>query len=216
MPATTAEKHPISLYIFLGIWLAIILLLSLNEAFIPETGQPPGNILLAALTPILLFLLLFMLMRPFRQFILSLDIRLLILLHSWRMLGMGFVMLYVIDQLPPLFAFLAGFGDSLAAISAVIIGYALFTHTNGVSRLAISSWNTFGLVDFIVAISIGILTQTNATLYDSSGVSSDLMTVFPFVIIPCFLVPLLAITHIIIFLQLHYNFKAQQTILLTN
>jgi len=216
MPATTTKNHPISLYIFLGIWLAIILLLSLNEVFIPEIGQPPGNILIAGITPISLFLLLFILIKPFRQFILSLDMRLLILLHSWRMLGMGFVMLYVIDQLPPLFAFLAGFGDSLAAISAVIIGYALFTSTKGVSRLAIKSWNTFGLLDFIVAISVGILTQTNATLYDSSGVSSDLMTVFPFVIIPCFIVPLLAMTHIIIFLQLHYNFKAQQTIFLNN
>jgi len=209
--APALRSHTAALFVLIA-WFSLITILGFNQFFVPLQGETPANILLSIITSLGLFALLYLNYRPFREYVLALDMRLLIMLHSWRMLGLGFIMLYMLDNLPPLFAFLAGLGDALAAIAAVFIAYQLFTSHNGVYRKNILRWNTFGLVDFIVAVSIGILTQTDAPLYAESGISSDIMVSFPFVIIPGFLVQLLTITHIIIYLQLRNNHPQQQRI----
>ena len=209
--ATLYTKHkPISIIILM--WFMLILALSLNDIFIPPTGESPVNILLSAAISVGFFMLAYWRITTFREYVLNIDMRFLIMLHSWRMIGMGFVMLYLFDILPPLFAFLAGFGDAATAIAAVFLAYALFTNTQGVSKRLIWRWNTFGLLDFVIAVSVRILTQTDAILFAANGVSSDLMTAFPFVLIPGFLVQLLTITHIFIYLQLHNNYKHQKFI----
>jgi len=201
------SKSSVKVAAMLIIWFIVILLLSLNQFFVPVRGEPPLNILLSALLSIGVFFLAYWRADKFRNFVLNIDMRFLIMLHSWRMLGMGFVMLYMLDQLPPLFAFLAGFGDAATAIAAVFLTYALFIRAEGVSKKTIWRWNAFGLVDFIIAVSIGILTQTDALFFSASGISSDLMTVYPFVLVPAFLVQVFTITHIIIFLQLRHSKK---------
>jgi len=140
-----------------------------------------------------------------------------------RMLGMGFIMLHLFSLLPGLFAYLAGLGDALTAVGAIILTYAFVKDRhgvpdgvpNGVSKNWILRWNTFGLLDFILAVSVGILTRSDAILAPASGVNSDLMTTFPFVIIPGFLVQVFTLTHIIIYLQLKNNYKNDATIKLT-
>ena len=205
------RRQHTGLSMVLLIWFFLIMGLSLNQSFVPLHGEPPLNILISAGIAIGSFLLAYRILPPFRTYILKLDMRFLIMLHSWRMLGMGFVMLYLYDQLPPLFALLAGFGDAVTAIAAVLLAYALFVNQQGVSRKWVWRWNTFGLLDFIIAVTIGILTQTDALLFAANGVSSDLMTVFPFVLIPAFLVQVFTITHIIIYLQLKNNNQSNLT-----
>ena len=190
-------------------WFGLILGLSLRGSFIPLAGETPVVLLLSGLATLSLFALAYRTLPAFRTYVLGLDMRLLIMLHSWRMLGLGFVMLYMVDQLPMSFAFLAGFGDALAAVGAIVLAYLLFTNRSGVSKKLISRWNTFGLVDFIIAVSIGVMTQTNGLLASNTGVDSDLMTAFPFVIIPAFLVQVFTLTHIIIYLQLGNIWKGK-------
>lgn len=202
----------IAISITLLVWLSLILALSLNQAFIPVRGEPPQNILLSVIASLSLFTLAYRLMPAFREYVLNIDMRFLIMLHSWRMLGMGFVMLYMFDKLPPLFAILAGVGDAATAIAAVFLAYALFTKRQGVSKSLVWRWNTFGLLDFIVAVSVGILTQTDAILFAANGVSSDMMVAFPLVIIPGFLVQVFTLTHIIIYLQLHNTHQNNKVI----
>jgi len=211
MTTSPNTKHT-KISVIILIWFSLILALSLNHSFIPAKGELPVNILLSAAISVGLFILAYWRLPIFRDYVLNIDMRLLIMLHSWRMLGMGFIMLYLFDKLPPLFAFLAGFGDAATAIAAVFLAYALFTERQGVSKKLIWRWNTFGLLDFIIAVSIGILTQTDAVLHASNGVSSDLMVAFPFVLIPGFLVQLFTITHIIIYLQLHNNHQEHKFI----
>ncbi len=208
LPPVERNQHAIIGLILLA-WFGIVLGLSLSGTFVPPTGELPLNLLLSGLLTLGLFTLAYRTLPVFRAYVLNLDMRLLILLHSWRMLGLGFVMLYVVDQLPMLFAYLAGFGDALAAIGAIVVGYLLFIRRAGVSVKLISRWNTFGLVDFIIAVSVGVMTQTKGILASTTGVDSDLMTVFPFVIIPAFLVQVFTLTHIIIYLQLNYTWKGK-------
>ena len=191
----------------LMLWFGLIMALSMNGVFISEPGQAPMNMLLSFAASLGIFTLCYRKFAGFRQYVLALDMRFLILLHSWRMLGLGFVMLYTQDSLPALFAFVAGFGDALTAIVATILAYTLFIRPASVSKKTVWRWNAFGLLDFVLAISIGILTRAGAPLVLDNGISSDLMTVFPFAMIPGFLVQVFTLTHLIIFLQLR-NGKA--------
>lgn len=195
-------------------WFGIILGLSLSSTFIPPAGKPPLILLLSGLVALSLFALAYRTLPAFRAYVLSLDMRLLILIHGWRTLGLGFVMLYMVNQLPMLFTFLAGFGDAIAAVGAILLGYLLFTSRSGVSKKLISRWNTFGLVDFVIAVSVSVLTQTNGLLASNTGVDSDLMTAFPFVIIPAFLVQVFTLTHIIIYLQLKNVWKGRSYVVM--
>ncbi|HEB58783.1 MAG TPA: hypothetical protein ENJ01_06160 [Gammaproteobacteria bacterium] len=186
-------------------WGGLIIVLALDGFFAPPVGTPPLRLLVSGALVLAAFTAAWFLLPAFRAWVLALDMRLLIQLHSLRMLGMGFVMLYMVDRLPMSFAFLAGFGDALTAIGAVALVWAMMSHRDGVSRRWIWRWNTFGLLDFIVALTVGILTRQGGVLYPAGGPDSDLMTSFPFAFIPAFLVQVFTLTHIIIYLQLRHR-----------
>ena len=199
--------------LLLFIWFMLVTTLGYSGFFIPDVvGQPPVMLLISGIVTLTAFTLAYRYLGAFRDYVLNLDMRLLIMLHGWRTLGLGFVMLYIIGQLPALFALFAGFGDAIAAVWAIIIAYLLFTRSEGISKKAILRWNHFGLIDFILALSLGVLSQSNGLLQLTESVDSDLMVTFPFVIIPGFLVQILVITHIIIYLQLRKNWKNQDVI----
>jgi hypothetical protein len=75
--------------------------------------------------PVTVFALVYRSSETFRSLVLAMDTGVLVMLHSWRMVGMGFLFLYAHNVLPGLFAWLAGVGDMLAAAGAMIIGTAL-------------------------------------------------------------------------------------------
>lgn len=205
--ATMAVKQPrhTGLIIVLLAWFGLVVALGLNDFFVPPPGQPPINLLLMALLALGLFFTAYYTRPRFRDYVLNLDMRFLIMIHSWRTLGLGFIMLYLFDRLPALFALAAGLGDALVAIGAVFLAYALFQRPETVSRTWIWRWNTFGLLDFILAVSLGILTRSGSVLIQADAVNSDIMTQLPFIVIPGFLVQVFTLTHIIVFLQLNQS-----------
>lgn len=186
----------------IGLWFILILVASISEIFAYSSGQPPVLVLMAVTMPVLLYAVLYYSNSVFRAWVLALDIRRLVLLHSWRMIGMGFIFLFFQDRLPALFAFPAGLGDAMAAIGAVILGITLYENREPVPRRRIWLWNAFGLIDFIIAVSLGVLTRTNEILYVEGQAGSDIMGSFPLVMIPGFFVPFYIIIHLVIFAQL--------------
>lgn len=194
----------VGLYAFMiGVsWFSVILAIALSGGFDAQAGERPLGILGAVIMPPVIFSIAYLYIGVFREWVLALDIRHLILLHSWRMVGFGFVFLYFHDRLPALFALPAGLGDGMAAIGAVFLGIALYEKATSVSTRRIFLWNTFGLVDFIVAVTMGVLTRTGELLYLGGPVSSDIMGSFPLALIPGFAVPFYVITHLIIYAKL--------------
>ena len=134
----------------------------------------------------------------FRNHVLALDTGVLVMLHSWRMVGMGFLFLYAHNVLPGLFAWLAGLGDMLAAAAATVIGTALLKGKT-VSRQTLWRWNTFGLLDFIIAVVVGTSLRS---VYLGGTVNTDAMAQLPLSLVPTVIVPLYIITHVVIYLQL--------------
>jgi len=194
----------------LAAWFALIAWLSLAGAFVTPPGPPPWPIILAVNVPIVAFVALYFSSAAFRGFALGFDLRILVLLHAWRTVGLGFVFLYFHDLLPGLFALPAGLGDALAAFGALALGIALYR--GPVAKGWVAAWNGFGLADFIVALIMGIAAGEPALAALTGSVSMAPMQLFPTGLIPAFIVPLYIIIHIIIFLQLRRHWGASAVV----
>ena len=97
-----------------------------------------------------------------------------------------------------MFAWLAGLGDALAAAGATLIGIKLLRGSE-VSKRVLLTWNSFGLMDFLIAISVGTALRS---AWLGSEIPTDPMAFLPLSLIPTLIVPFYMITHLIIFLQL--------------
>ena len=183
-------------------WFAAVLGTALAGGFSAPAGERPLAILLAVTMPVVIYGIAYFSVNAFRDWVLALDMRQLILLHSWRMVGAGFVMLYFYDRLPAIFALPAGLGDAMVAVAAVFIAVALYQRVETLSRRRVYLWNTLGLLDFIVAVMLGVMTRTGELLHAGGQISSDIMGTFPLALIPGFAVPFYVITHLIIHAQL--------------
>ena len=195
-PFRSLPAMPILVGIGLAGWALLVTILALAGVYATPVDRLPVATLASLLTPLAGFALA-MQFPSIRARVLALEEAPLILLHTWRMLGLGFVFLYVHGQLPALFALPAGLGDALAAIGATMICLRLF-RDRPVSVKQRIVWNLFGLLDFVVAVAAGVLTRTRW----NGGVPSWAMGEFPLALIPGFAVPLFAITHLILLTKL--------------
>jgi hypothetical protein len=162
--------------------------------FKADPNLPPLALGLAALTPIVVFLLWSGTSAGFRQFVLSLNPRTLTLVHSWRIAGFTFLALYATGILPGVFALPAGLGDIAIGATAHL---AATKFANSSRRRGFILWQILGILDLVVAITLG----TTARLIDPHGVSTGVMNVLPMSLIPTFAVPLLIILHVICIAQ---------------
>ena len=77
-----------------------------------------------------------------------------------RMPGLGFVLLYAYNVLPGMFALLAGLGDAMAAVDATFISIKLLCGSE-VSKQSLPRWNSYGLIDFLIAITVDTLLRSS-------------------------------------------------------
>lgn len=180
-----------------GVWLLLVTALADSGALASSQGLlrlvMPATILL----PVLAFLFAYRYSAKLRAWVTGLDTGVLVILHSWRMLGAGFLLLYAFDVLPGLFAWLAGTGDMLAAAGALVLGVRLLQGRQ-VRPAVLMRWNAFGLLDFLVAVGVGTALRSS---YSGGAVSTDAMASLPLSLIPTFIVPVYIILHLMIFLQ---------------
>jgi hypothetical protein len=117
----------------------------------------------------------------------------LIQLHIWRLLGVVFLILLAQGKVPALWALPAGIGDILVAATAPWIARHLVT-ARGRSRAI--TWNLWGMADLIVAIALGNMTSPGAAQVFRTVPTSEILTAFPMVLVPGFLVPLAFTLHV--------------------
>jgi len=65
----------------------------------------------------------------------------------------------------------------------------------GAERLVLS-WNLFGLLDLIVAVTMGFLTSPSPLQLLSLDAPNELISAFPLVMVPVFAVPLSVLLHL--------------------
>src|SRR5262249_44425760 len=138
--------------------------------FHPSGTQPPLGIGLAAGLPVLLTGLALLVWRPFRAWAESLDLPLLTSLQAWRVAGFVFLVLYSAGSLPGSFALPAGLGDLAVALSAPFVAGYLAVHRYLPARRFYLGWTAFGILDLLVAVTLGVLNAVGPWGLLSDGV----------------------------------------------
>jgi hypothetical protein len=184
----------------LAVWLLLVVSLGASGAFVSRPGTPPIGMAIGVGAPLLLFFGMLRISQSFRDFLLSLDLRLVTGIQAWRWAGLGFLSLYAHNILPAMFALPAGLGDMAIGFAAPWMALALARRPGFAASATFIRWNVFGILDLVVAISLGTLGATLST--GASGeISTAPMATLPLLLIPAFLVPLFLMLHAVALMQ---------------
>jgi hypothetical protein len=119
----------------------------------------------------------------------------LIGVQLYRALGAIFLVLYGAGKLPGLFAWPAGLGDVLVGVLAPVIAVAYARGPDKNEDLVLG-WNIFGIVDLIVAVASGFSTSPSPFQLFAFDQPNQLVSMFPLVLIPTYLVPVSVLLHL--------------------
>src|SRR6202012_5020747 len=155
--APTSSSMSILVGITVSAWLALVLTLAARGAFIAPPGAPPLGLLIGLFAPLAIFLVGYWTSQSVREFILSIDLRLIVAIQAWRWAGFGFLTFYTYRLLPGLFAWPAGLGDMAIGITAPFVLMALIRRPGFAGSRRFVAWNLAGILDLTVALSIGAL-----------------------------------------------------------
>ncbi len=174
-------------------WFVIILVLISNGIFHVEDGQRSPLLLIALISPIAGSYIIYKSSKTVQQFIFSIPLHWLTVIHVARTGGILFLYLMVLGILPAVFALPAGVGDFTAGILAIPASYMLWKMKKHARKMAAVA-TIFGIGDLVVAIIIGNISSAG------SSISNTLL-----VLIPTFLVPLFLIAHMFTIVRLQKN-----------
>jgi hypothetical protein len=182
------------------LWAVLVSILGANDGFVRAPGALPLPILAGLLTPILVFLVAFWTVGPFRDFVLSIDLPAMAGIQAWRFGGLGFIALYSYGILPGLFAWPAGLGDMAIGFTAPFVILALRRQPAFAAGRLFQVWNVLGILDLLVAVGLGAMSAMLG-IGISAAITTFPMGVFPLVLVPAFLVPLFLMLHLASLLQ---------------
>jgi hypothetical protein len=124
-----------------------------------------------------------------------------IAVQLYRVEGVIFLVLYAFGLLPGVFALPAGAGDVATGLLALNIAINATRGAELRSRTVLL-WNIFGIADLIVALTTGFFSSPSPIQRFAFDHPNQLISMFPLVLIPTFLVPLAILLHIISLRQL--------------
>ena len=131
----------------------------------------------------------------------------LIAANTVRVIGVWFLVLHAQGRLPASFALTAGWGDIGIGLTAPVMAWYVATRGRQ-ARAPLTIWNALGLLDLIVAVGLGI-SSSPAMQAGVTAASSSVMTTLPWLLVPGFLVPTLAATHLAIFYRLRVGLEPE-------
>jgi hypothetical protein len=185
-------------FIALALWLGLVAFLAAQGAFVGGAGSPPLPIFFGFAIPLVVFFAAYFGWTAFRTFILGADLRLVAAIQAWRWGGLGFLTLYAKGVLPWLFAFPAGLGDMAIGVTAPWIVLSLVRQPLFAASRRYAIWNILGIVDFVVALSMGTLCSGafHGITRLIGNVTTGAMAQLPLVLIPAFMVPFFTMLHL--------------------
>ena len=181
MPASFLVR--IILWLWLGGAIAIGHFLILRR--LPPLAMPGISLGLAALTALAYFKI-----GTLRNWVDSIDLRGLVLLHVTRFIGLFFLSLYQRGELPRELLS-ASIGDIIIATMALPVVFAPLA--DEARRRAIVIWNVVGFVGLLLAL----VTMARLTL--SAPAELRAFTRLPMSLVPTLLIPLLLFIHVVLF-----------------
>jgi uncharacterized membrane protein YhdT len=156
---------------------------------------------LAIFLPVMLGAPLLLLSRRVGQVLDGMPATWLVALQLYRVFGGWALAAWLHGALPGVFALPAGVGDVLTGLFAVPAAIAVASGT-AQGRKAAIAWNIFGLADFAVAITLGMITSPGPFQLLVPSVTSIGAGTYPDVLTPAFVVPVSILLHALSLRQL--------------
>jgi len=166
----------------------------------PGAGLRP--VLLAIFIPVTGLVLATATLPRFRTWVLSLDLRMLTLMQSWRVIGFVFLPLYAYDVVPGLFAWPAGLGDVAVGLAAPFVAARLARDPRYAASRGYLWFHLAGLLDFVGAAGTAMLASGAFPAIHAGLPTSAAMEVWPLFLFPGFGVPLFIALHLAALLQI--------------
>ncbi len=126
----------------------------------------------------------------------SLPNHVIIVAQVFRLIGVLFLTLYWAGLMPGEFAIPTGVGDVIAGITAPVVAYLYYKRAAVAKKLALY-WNYFGILDLIIAITLGAFTAPTLVQTLAFNNPNELILLYPMVTVPTFAVPFSLILHVI-------------------
>jgi hypothetical protein len=200
LPPATARAVRGGVALFLGAWLGAALLLAPTPASLLTRDRFYLSPLIPAFVALPLTIALVALRRSpaLRRVVAAASLPALIGVQVYRSIGILFLILLALGQLPAYFALPAGWGDIAIGFTAPLVALALARGVGGGRTLAMS-WNVLGLLDLVVAVGMGtgLLAPILAPELGPRVAPTPAMGVFPMVLVPTFAVPVSVLLHLI-------------------
>jgi hypothetical protein len=161
---------------------------------------PPRVLRLTTLFFVIFLFLVLANLKVYKAFYNKIKIQDLISVHIFRIVGGTFIILALYDSLPKTFAFIAGCGDVITALSSIYVVRQIEKGAKNAKTLAYI-WNTFGFIDIIfTAVAANYLTKVSI---DNGSMGVDTLARFPFCLIPAIAPPLIWFLHSAIYKKLN-------------
>jgi hypothetical protein len=189
------------------LWAAVAWTAAIDGVF--RTGASPLPLLPSAiLLPVIIGAPLLLLSKRVGQLLDAMPTTWLVAVQLYRVFGSQWLAYWVRGLLPGLWALPAGTGDVLIGLFAVPAAIALVTGT-AEGRKAAILWNIFGIVDFAVAITMGMIISPGPfQLIVPNGPSIGLDG-YPNVLTPAFVVPSSILLHALSLRQLRRRSRTE-------
>lgn len=199
---TPRQRQAVWLFVMLPftLWATVAWTAAINGAF--RAGASSLPLLPAAiLLPVIVGAPVLLLSKRIGQLLDAMPASWLIALQLYRVFGSQWLAYWLGGLLPGLWALPAGTGDVLTGLFAAPAAMALASGTAEGRRAAIL-WNVFGLADFAVAITLGMIMSPGPfqlIIPDGPRMAVDS---FPNVLTPAFVVPSSILLHALSLRQL--------------
>jgi hypothetical protein len=192
--SVSASPVPSALWLTLGVWLCGALIAAAYGllARLPVTAIP-----LFVWTPVLVCVLLLRISSQVRAAVAAVPLYALVIFHSLRALaGAAFLVYEARGLLTSAFALPAAYGDLAVGLLSIPVALAA-RRSPSAARRAVAAWNLFGLLDIVLVF---IMAQ-RILLFGAGPDAMRAFFLFPMPVIPLFLVPLVFLSHGLIFVR---------------
>ncbi len=184
-------------------WLLLNGWLAWRNFYSETTGLPP-RLALAVLPPLILIGILFI-TRTGRKFIDSLPDRMLVLLHTVRIfVEMILYWLFLYQMIPRLMTFEGRNLDILAGLSAPVVFYFGYVR-KALSKKFLTGWNILCLLLLMNIVINALLSAPFRFQQFAFDQPNTAILYFPFVWLPCFIVPVVLFSHLVLLRKLRKN-----------
>lgn len=199
---TPSERNKLlwTVSLVLLIWFAIAVFLALNGAYSVSAGSLP-TIQFGLLIPITAGAALLFGSSAAARVLAAVPMQWLVGIQLYRVIGGIFLVLWIAGSVPGLFALPAGIGDVAVGLMAPFVA-ARYARDAGQGRGAVAWWNAFGVLDLVVAVTLGLLTSPSPLQLFAFDRPNTIISEFPVILIPIFLVPLSILLHVAVWMKL--------------